>query len=124
MLTKISSGSLAQLSNHLSEQITRRIDPFKKHWIVVQNNEMKQWLNLQLADRTGIAANYQFVYPSELLWKFYRMYQPDTPKSLPSDIGVTEWQILDLMNDPGFELNGLNIPANQDQKYYLWTGLK
>ena len=123
MLTKISSGSLAQLSNHLSKQITRRIDPFRKHWIVVQNNEMKQWLNLQLADRTGIAANYQFVYPSELLWKFYRMYQPDTPKNLPSDIGVTEWQIIDLMNDPGFELNGLNIPANQDQKYYLSTAI-
>lgn len=89
MFKEFKSGSLQLLAEALAKQLQELkgtvLHPFSPVWIVVQNKEMKQWLTLQIALQNGIAANLEFLLPSELVWKLYRLNHSDVPDMLPSD---------------------------------------
>ena len=51
-------------------------DPFEKNIILVQSPGMAQWLQLQLADHFGIAANFAFPMPSTFIWQLYKSSIP------------------------------------------------
>jgi exodeoxyribonuclease V gamma subunit len=65
--------------------------------IIVQNNEMARWLSLFLAEKEGIAANLDFMFPAELFWKITRILHPNIPDQLPSDRGPLAWSIFRLL---------------------------
>lgn len=115
------SQSLTQLSDKFLELLSKNIpeDPFKKNWIVVQNREMQQWLTFQEADTNSISANNEFIFPSEFLWKLYRLKNPDLPKHLSSDKLPVQWSVFDILNtdeDLLFEITG---KRSSDQKHLL-----
>jgi len=77
-------------------------DIFSKPWLVVQNRDQANWLKLIAADLYGISANYEFVLPSELFWKLYRLIDPEAPQLLPLDREPMHWLIFDhLHQNPG-----------------------
>ncbi len=91
-------------------------DPFRSQWIVVQNREMQQWLSLQQATIRGISANNTFIFPSELLWKLYRIIDSELPHQLPSDRNPMHWQIFDLMEQG--KLSFLpSVPPDQKNRF-------
>lgn len=47
-------------------------DPFSSEIILVQSPGMAQWLQIQLADHFGIAANFSFPMPSTFIWQLYK----------------------------------------------------
>lgn len=47
-------------------------DPFASNIILVQSPGMAQWLQIQLADHFGIAANFTFPMPSTFIWQLYK----------------------------------------------------
>ena len=95
-------------------------DPLKPVWVVIQNKEAQQWLTLELAKLDGIAVNFEFVFPSELMWKLYRQSFPDTPKNLPSDRTSIHWQLFELLqSSPQTNIKGLNIPDTKEKCFHL-----
>lgn len=61
------------------------VNPLEKETFIVQNHGIGQWLSLYIARKEGIAANMEFKFPSEILWKLIRNLDSDIPETLPSD---------------------------------------
>ncbi|MBO6524428.1 MAG: exodeoxyribonuclease V subunit gamma [Balneolaceae bacterium] len=101
MFFQYRSNSLLQLSRTFSTHISARKSehPFRKKWVVVQNKETQQWLTLQVANNLGVAANFEFILPSELIWKVYRTFYPETPKILSGDRIPLQWIIFEFLTD-------------------------
>ncbi|MBD3615835.1 MAG: exodeoxyribonuclease V subunit gamma [Gracilimonas sp.] len=94
--------SLDQLAQHFSEIFaTEKPKPLEPAWVIVQNNEIKEWLALKLAAHKGIAGNFRFIFPSEFLWVLYRECREGLPKVLPSDLNALQWALFNLFTqDP------------------------
>lgn len=107
MFSHFKSNSLLKLAKILAKKSNELdgIDPFRKQWIIVQNKEMEQWLTLQVAEETGIAANFEFILPSELMWKLYRLIIQEVPKVLPSDRIPMQLQIFDLIESSELKMS-------------------
>ncbi len=94
-------------------------DPFAKIWVVVQNKEAQQWLTLQVAKTEDIAFNFEFILPSELIWKLYRMNHSDLPTSLPSDRIAMQWQIFEILKSKKGILGLNTLPENNKSLFQL-----
>lgn len=102
MINIYTSHSLDKLAHHFSDILqTEDTEPLQPIWIIVQNNEIKEWLSLQLASKQGIAGNFRFIFPSEFIWILYRLKEKDVPQSLPSDLAAMHWALFELFEkDP------------------------
>lgn len=94
------SKSLTKLAHRFLDTLSENspIDPFQKNWIIVQNREMEQWLSLNLAKRKKIAANNEFIFPLEFIWKLYRLKDPELSLHLPSDKIPLQWSIFERLD--------------------------
>lgn len=123
MITYYHANALEQLASEFVATLKKNqpTNPFKRPWIVVQNKETEQWLTLFIARKLGIAANFEFILPSQLIWNLYRQVHPDLPKSLPSDRIPLQWQIFELLQKKAsqYEKAGLVLPIKQDLQLFL-----
>jgi exonuclease V gamma subunit len=123
MITYYHANALEQLASEFVATLTKKqpTNPFKRPWIVVQNKETEQWLTLFIARKLGIAANFEFILPSQLIWNLYRQVHPELPKSLPSDRIPLQWQIFELLQKKAaqYEKAGLVLPKKQDLQLFL-----
>ena len=87
------SHSLEKLAQHFIEKAGKTLpdNPLSQPWIIVQNNEIKEWLSLKFASQKGIAGNFRFIFPSEFLWVLYRLQKPEVPQQLPGDLNAMQW---------------------------------
>ncbi|QJD95708.1 exodeoxyribonuclease V subunit gamma [Mucilaginibacter robiniae] len=95
------SNSLEQLAQQLcAELIQQRHHVFQPYYIITQTEGMNNWLKQQLANTLGIAANYRFIKPSELVYELYRLFDG------PYNSGVTPgnycWLIYQFLDEPDF----------------------
>ena len=113
--------SLTQLSEKFLDLLSSKNldDPFVKNWIIVQNKEMQQWVTLQEAKNNSISANNEFIFPSEFLWKLYRLNRPELPKYLPSDRIPLQWTIFEALNEDHVLLGKIVRENSTDQKLLL-----
>ncbi|MEX2603463.1 MAG: exodeoxyribonuclease V subunit gamma [Gracilimonas sp.] len=94
------SHSLKHLSDHFSlNSETDPNNPLKQTWIIVQNNEIKEWLSLQFASKNEIAGNFRFIFPSEFLWILYRLKNKEIPQLLPADLTSMTWALFELLSE-------------------------
>lgn len=92
------SFSLNTLARALGEILAeKKGDPFRQTSVILQNNELKEWLSLRIADQQGIAAHLSYTFPSEFIWKTYRTLHPEVPSSLPSDLNAMQWGLFGLL---------------------------
>ncbi len=81
-------------------------DPFANETILVQSPGMAQWLQLQIAEATGIAANIDFPLPASFIWQQFKALLPDVPDKSPFNKTSMAWQIMQLLpeclDDPDF----------------------
>lgn len=68
-------------------------DPFDPSLVVVQNAGMGRWLSMQVAQRTGIAANLEYLFPAELTWELLRRVLTIAEHN-PCAIEVLRWRLL------------------------------
>ena len=99
MFLEYRSDSLFQLTQKLAEKlfVHRAGNPLQPSLIVVQNKEVQQWVTLQVAKELGLAANLNFILPSEFIWFLYRKIYPGLPKNLPSDRIPLQLQVFDCL---------------------------
>ena len=99
MVNIYSSSSLSELALQFSNDLTGvKGNPLNGPWVVVQNNEIKEWLSLKVAARQGIAGNFNYIFPSEFLWMLYRLQENETPQVLPSDLNSMHWALFELFS--------------------------
>ncbi|MDP8051189.1 exodeoxyribonuclease V subunit gamma [Pasteurella atlantica] len=98
-------------------------DPFQAEIILVQSAGMAQWLQMEIARQEGIAANFEFPFPTSFLWQQYRTLLPTLPKENIFAQKLTVWQLIqiipDLLHYEAF--NSLRLYLGEmpeQQKYY------
>ncbi|HBQ59655.1 MAG TPA: hypothetical protein DD671_08535, partial [Balneolaceae bacterium] len=67
MIHNYQSHSLHSLANTFISEASAsgHANPLEPVWVIVQNNEIKEWLSLEWAKESGIAGNFKFIFPSE-----------------------------------------------------------
>lgn len=103
--------------------------PFEPEVILVQSPGMAQWLQIQIAEKKGIAANLQFPMPASFIWQQYSSNLPDVPKQSEFSKDAMTWRLMALipqyLTQPAFQnLAGyLRSSAQpQQQKLYQLAG--
>ncbi|MBD3670467.1 MAG: exodeoxyribonuclease V subunit gamma [Gammaproteobacteria bacterium] len=107
MLTLFHSNRQEQLIAQLAEITSRhRRHPFSPEIIVTQSPGMARWIAIQLAERLGIAANYEFPLPSSFFWKLFTGQFPELGETSGYEKPVLTWRIMkrlpELIGQPPF----------------------
>jgi len=63
-------------------------DPLSNETILVQSPGMAQWLQLQIAEKAGIAANIDFPLPASFIWQQFKAVLKDVPEQSPPYLRV------------------------------------
>jgi len=97
----LKSRNLTALAGHLARQMDQPFgfQPLQPQTIIVPNLDTARWLKLFLAKKNGIAANIEFLLPSEWQYRQIRKLYPELPKKLPSDILPMSWSIFHVLMD-------------------------
>jgi len=69
----------AKLADNLADDCAGAADPFVAAQVMVPNANLKQWLQLQIADRRGITANIEFPFFEKGLWQALCAVDPTPP---------------------------------------------
>lgn len=88
-------------------------NPFSQETVLVQSLGMAQWLQMQLAEKIGVAGNIQFPYPTNFLWQQYRLLFPELPKENIFDRQIMVWWLMRLLP------NYLHLPEFSSLSHYL-----
>ncbi|WP_286232496.1 exodeoxyribonuclease V subunit gamma [Thalassotalea sediminis] len=91
--------NLLALANRIQEISPLPI--FSKDVYIVQNAGMQHWLNMSLADLSGISFNHEYALPAQFLWKLMRSLV--LPKHMieqdPFTREALSWRIYQLLDD-------------------------
>ncbi|MFC0322788.1 exodeoxyribonuclease V subunit gamma [Gallibacterium melopsittaci] len=101
-----------QLLIHLLE-VQPLPDPFASNIILVQSPGMAQWLQIQLADHFGIAANFSFPMPSSFIWSLYKESIPTVGEQNLFSKEALVWRLMRIL--PTL----LDLPAFKSLRDYL-----
>ncbi len=85
---------LARLAAELTQPVEIALRP---EVLLVQNPGMAHWLNIQLAELFGIAANIQYPLPSSFTWRLLRQLNPSLPEISPLDKGPLGWFLFSFL---------------------------
>ncbi|MDU8924072.1 exodeoxyribonuclease V subunit gamma [Pasteurellaceae bacterium LIM206] len=88
-------------------------DPFQSEVILVQSPGMAQWLQLEIADKKGIAANLKFPMPASFIWQQYADIFADVEQESAFAKEALTWRLMRLI--PAF----LSQPEFQPLAHYL-----
>ncbi len=92
------SNSLKQLAHILQQQLAcANGKVLDTEQILVQNPGMKRWLQQQLCDATGIAANLNFPLPSRFIWDIYQSQFDVEHEPSAYSAEVLRWSLMSLL---------------------------
>ena len=119
MFTVYHSNQLELLKSLTSALIQR--DPFasvfEQEVILVQSQGMGQWLQMQLADEMGIAANIALPFPTQFVWDVYRIFVPNLPEKNLFNADLVTWRLLTIL--PTL----IETPQFSELKTYIGNGI-
>ncbi len=75
----------------------RNGSPFAAEIIVVQTMGMGRYLSLRLADRCGISANLEFLFPNAVIDRLFGLILPELDNNAPPSRSSTTWRIMELL---------------------------
>ncbi|MDD3652304.1 exodeoxyribonuclease V subunit gamma [Immundisolibacter sp.] len=82
------SNRLERLADRLCELIAVPAGPaLAPETLVVPNAGMARWLSLAVAQRLGVAANLDCVFPASFVWRVLRAQEPSLPALAPAEQG-------------------------------------
>ena len=115
MFTVYYSNDLNALASMLiqHQKISPNPDPFAEETILVQSIGMAQWLQMEIAEQTGIAGNYNFPFPTSFIWQQYRLVFPYLPKENIFERQAMIWRLMRIIP------NLFSEPVCQVLKHYL-----
>lgn len=94
------SNRLECLADRLCGVIGQPVGPpLAPETIVVPNAGMARWLSLAVAQRLGVAANLDCVFPASFVWRVLRAVDPQLPASPPAEQGPLVFGLLAAFAD-------------------------
>ncbi|WP_256849857.1 exodeoxyribonuclease V subunit gamma [Pantoea sp. Fr-CA_6] len=69
-------------------------DPFASEMVLVQSPGMAQWLQMELAQTFGIAANIEFPLPASFIWEMFVRVLPDIPVESAFSKASMGWKLM------------------------------
>ncbi len=72
---------------------------FQQEVVLVQSLGMAQWLQVQLAEHCGIAANITFPLPASFIWEMFTQVFPDVPKESAFTKEAITWKLMVTLPD-------------------------
>lgn len=72
-------------------------NPFEQEVILVQSPGMAQWLQMELAQSFGIAANIAFPLPATFIWDMFTKVLPGIPKESAFSKDAMTWKLMWLL---------------------------
>ncbi|HEY5971027.1 MAG TPA: exodeoxyribonuclease V subunit gamma [Pseudoxanthomonas sp.] len=95
----ISSNRLETLAEHLAARISEPCDlaSLRPETLLIPQPTLRRWLQVELAQRLGIAANLEFLTPSEFVWRLLRADSPGLPHSSQWDQDTLRWRLFALL---------------------------
>lgn len=125
MLRIYHSNQLEILKELIATLIEREplTNPFTREVVLVQSHGMEQWLQIQLAQRFGIAANIKFPLPASFIWQMFTYVLPDIPQESAFSKEAMTWKLMALLpsmlSAPEFTaLNGYLVDDGDRRKHY------
>jgi exodeoxyribonuclease V gamma subunit len=95
------SNRLERLADRLSDVIADPVGPpLAPETIVVPNAGMARWLSLALAQRLGVAANLDCVFPASFVWRVLQAMDPQLPATPPAEQGPLVFGLLAAFAGP------------------------
>ncbi len=94
-----SSNRVERLQQNLSQALASRplSNPMATETIVVPSYAMARWLNLQIAQQQGIAANIEYPLPATWLWTIAASQIDGVPEQDPLQLESMCWKIFELL---------------------------
>lgn len=130
MFTVYHSNQLDLLKSLVAGIIERspNANPFEPETILVQSHGMAQWLQLELAQQFGIAANLQFPLPASFIWQMYSTVLPGIPKESAFHKMVMTWNLMTLLpqmaNEPEFKSLAHYLTDDTDKRKHYQLSAK
>lgn len=96
----VSSNRLEWLAERLAAHVGKPADPasLRPETILIPQPTLRRWLQVELAKKLGIAANLEFLTPSEWVWRLLRAAQPDLPEDSPWETDALRWRLFALLD--------------------------
>ncbi|CAK9884339.1 MAG: RecBCD enzyme subunit RecC [Candidatus Erwinia impunctatus] len=122
MFTVYHSNQLALLKMLASSLIAGQPlrDPFQSEVVLVQSPGMAQWLQIELAEQFGIAANITFPLPATFIWDMFVTVLPGIPKESAFTKSAMSWKLMAILPEklanPGFTLLKTYLSDDSDQR--------
>ena len=69
-------------------------DPVAPETVLVANPGIGRWLNFQIANRSGIAANINYMLPATFVWQLYRNCLDEVPQQSAFEKGALRLRVL------------------------------
>lgn len=96
-------------------------DPFQPEKILVQSSGMGQWLQMQIANKFGVSANFDFLMPATFLWQQYidNLQNVDLYNQFSKD--AMAWQLFELLQQQEFDYFQSFLSSSElfnQNKYY------
>ena len=119
-LQLISSNKVESLVKKLADRLVnpRLPSAFSTELIIVPSPAMARWVNLQLAQHQGIAANIHYPLPASWIWELTASLLNDVPDSDPLDRHSSSWKIFGLLPEM------LGLKAFSSLSHYLQDDIK
>ena len=92
-------------------------DPITPETVLVANPGIGRWLNFQIANRSGIAANIDYMLPATFVWQLYRRCLDDVPEQSAFEKGALRLRVLHELTSIGSATDKVWVPL----KRYLDT---
>jgi len=97
------SNQIEILEKLLQEELARiPADPFEAQQVVVPTTAVSRYLQLSIANNSGICAHVKFSYLARWLWQLAKVVDDKVPERSPVDPGIMTWLILRLLEDRRF----------------------
>ena len=98
------SHSLRELARHFTRDLSgRQRGVFDADYIVTQTEGMNNFLRLQLARHTGIAANCKYLSPNEVILQAFRLLVGETQRTV--SVPQLRWQLYQALGSEDFRKN-------------------
>ncbi len=110
------SNDINTLKQHLLEQLSiGSAYVLQPQQILVQNPGMKRWLQQQICNSNGIAANIEFPLPSRFIWDIFVAQFDDIPELSSFDAEVLRWSMLQTLQQHVDDTELAALKAYQQQ---------
>ena len=88
-------------------------DPIAPETVLVANPGIGRWLNFQIANRNGIAANINYMLPATFVWQLYRNCLADVPEQSAFEKGALRLRVLHELTDISNATDNVWVPLQR-----------